>query len=107
MIPVNMRDGILLCEGKGNEDWNYSAPHGAGRVLKRQDVKEKYTVSRFKQEMKGIYCSCIGTGTLDEAPFAYRGLEEIQETIGDTVTVKKRLKPVYCYKDSGKKGRSR
>lgn len=103
VIPVNMRDGILLCEGKGNEDWNYSAPHGAGRILKRQDVKESYTVSRFKQEMKGIYCSCIGTGTLDEAPFAYRGLEEIHAAIGDTVTVKKRLKPVYCYKDGGKK----
>lgn len=105
VIPVNMRDGILLCEGKGNEDWNYSAPHGAGRVLKRQDVKENYTVSRFKQEMKGIYCSCIGNGTLDEAPFAYRGLEEIQAAIRDTVTVKKRLKPVYCYKDGGKKAR--
>lgn len=105
VIPVNMRDGILLCQGKGNEDWNYSAPHGAGRVLKRKDVKEHYTVSRFKQEMKGIYCSCIGSSTLDEAPFAYRGLEEIQAAVGDTVTVKKRLKPVYCYKDSGKKVR--
>lgn len=103
VIPVNMRDGILLCEGKGNEDWNCSAPHGAGCVLKRQDVKENYTVSRFKQEMKGIYCSCIGTATLDEAPFAYRGLEEIQAAIGDTVTIKKRLKPVYCYKDGGSK----
>lgn len=105
VIPVNMRDGILLCEGKGNEDWNCSAPHGAGRILKRQDIKENYTVSRFKQEMKGIYCSCIGAGTLDEAPFAYRGLDEIQAAVGDTVSVKKRLKPVYCYKDSGKKAR--
>lgn len=105
VIPVNMRDGILLCEGKGNEDWNCSAPHGAGRVLKRQDVKETYTVSKFKQEMKGIYCSCIGSSTLDEAPFAYRRLEEIQAAIGDTVTIKKRLRPVYCYKDSKEKAR--
>jgi len=102
VIPVNMRDGILLCQGKGNEEWNDSAPHGAGRILKRNDVKEHFTVSRFRQEMKGIYCSCIGAETLDEAPFAYRGLEEIGKAVEDTVTVKKRLRPVYCYKDSGK-----
>jgi len=99
VIPVNMRDGILLCEGKGNADWNNSAPHGAGRILKRTEVKEKFTVSRFKQEMKGIYCSCIRKETLDEAPFAYRGIEEIGKAVQDTVTIKKRLKPVYCYKD--------
>jgi len=106
VIPVNMRDGILVCEGKGNAEWNFSAPHGAGRILKRQAVKENYTVSRFKQEMRGIYCSCIGADTLDEAPFAYRGLDEIDGAISDTVTVKKRLKPVYCYKDSGKRASS-
>ena len=98
IIPVNMRDGILLGTGKGNEDWNYSAPHGSGRILRRDMVKEKYTVSDFKNEMKGIYCPCIGKETLDEAPFAYRGMEKIMEAIGDTAEITQVLKPVYSYK---------
>ncbi len=98
MIPVNMRDGILLGVGKGTEDWNVSAPHGAGRILKRDEVKERYTVSRFRSEMKGIYSSCIGEDTLDEAPFAYRTLDEIEGQIGDTVEIKKRIRPVYNFK---------
>ncbi|MCI8787436.1 MAG: RtcB family protein [Eubacterium sp.] len=98
MIPVNMRDGILLGVGKGTEDWNVSAPHGAGRILKRDEVKERYTVSRFQSEMKGIYSSCIGADTLDEAPFAYRTLDEIEGQIGDTVEIKKRIRPVYNFK---------
>lgn len=98
MIPVNMRDGILLGVGKGTEDWNVSAPHGAGRILKRDEVKERYTVSRFRSEMKGIYSSCIGEDTLDEAPFAYRTLDEIKGQIGDTVEIKKRIRPVYNFK---------
>lgn len=98
IIPVNMRDGVILGEGLGNADWNYSAPHGAGRILKREDVKHNYTVSEFKKEMKGIYSSCIGADTLDEAPFAYRRIEEIRETIGDNVEIKEILKPVYNYK---------
>lgn len=98
IIPINMRDGILLGTGKGNEDWNCSAPHGSGRILRRDTVKESYTVSDFKREMKGIYSTCIGKGTLDEAPFAYRGIENIIEAIGDTVEISKVLKPVYSYK---------
>ena len=98
IIPVNMRDGILVGIGKGNEDWNYSAPHGSGRILRRDMVKEKYTVSDFKNEMKGIYCPCIGKETLDEAPFAYRGMEKIMEAIGDTAEITQVLKPVYSYK---------
>ena len=98
IIPVNMRDGIILGEGLGNADWNYSAPHGAGRIMKREDVKHNYTVSEFKKEMKGIYSSCIGADTLDEAPFAYRGIEEIREAVRDTVEIKEILKPVYNYK---------
>lgn len=98
IIPVNMRDGVILGKGLGNADWNYSAPHGAGRIMKREDVKHSYTVSEFKKEMKGIYSSCIGADTLDEAPFAYRGIEEIREAIGDTVEIKEMLKPVYNYK---------
>ncbi len=98
IIPINMRDGILLGVGKENADWNYSAPHGAGRKMKREDVKTRFTISQFKTEMKGIYSSCIGKGTLDEAPFAYRNLTEIEEQIGDTVEIRKRLKPVYNFK---------
>ena len=98
IIPINMRDGILLGVGKGNADWNYSAPHGAGRKMKREDVKTRFTVSQFKTEMKGIYSSCIGKGTLDEAPFAYRNLTEIEEQIVDTAEIRKRLKPIYNFK---------
>ena len=98
VIPINMRDGILLGTGKGNEDWNCSAPHGSGRLLRRDAVKERYTVADFKREMRGIYCPCLGKGTLDEAPFAYRKIEEIMDAIGDSVAVTDILKPVYCYK---------
>ena len=98
IIPINMRDGIIIGTGKGNPEWNESAPHGAGRIMKRSDVKQNYTVSAFKKEMKGIYSSRIGTDTLDEAPFAYRRLEEIQTAIADTVCVDAVLKPVYNFK---------
>ncbi len=98
IIPINMRDGILLGVGKGNADWNYSAPHGSGRRMKREEVKTRYTVSQFKTEMKGIYSSCIGKETLDEAPFAYRNRKEIEEQIGDTVEIRKKLKPIYNFK---------
>jgi RNA-splicing ligase RtcB len=72
IIPINMRDGIILGTGLGNAEWNCSAPHGAGRIMKRDDVKEHFTVSSFKREMKGIYSSCINSDTLDEAPFAHQ-----------------------------------
>lgn len=98
IIPVNTHDGIILGTGKGNPDWNYSAPHGAGRILKREDVKKSHTVSEYQAMMKGIYSSTLNKETLDEAPFAYRGIEEIREAIGDTVTVNKVLKPVYNFK---------
>ena len=98
IIPINMKDGIILGTGKGNTDWNCSAPHGAGRVLKREDVKKNFTVSSFKSEMKGIYTSCIGTDTLDEAPFAYRRMNDILNIVGDTITVDKIITPLYNYK---------
>ena len=97
-IPVNMRDGIILGTGRGNPDWNYSAPHGAGRLLKREDVKNSHTVSEYKNVMKGIYSSCIGKDTLDEAPFAYRNIDEIAEAIKDTVRIDRIIRPVYSYK---------
>ncbi|OUP80765.1 RNA-splicing ligase RtcB [Lachnoclostridium sp. An169] len=98
IIPINMRDGVILGTGLGNPEWNYSAPHGAGRIMKREDVKQKHTVSEFKKEMKGIYSSCIGAATLDEAPFAYRGIDEILGAVKDTVEIRNILKPVYNYK---------
>lgn len=98
IIPINMRDGILLGTGLGNEDWNCSAPHGSGRIIKREDVKSRFTVSAFKTEMKGIFSSCIRKDTLDEAPFAYRGIDDIAEAIAETVIINKVIKPVYNFK---------
>ena len=103
VIPANMKEGIILGIGKGNAQWNYSAPHGSGRRLKRDGVKNQYTVSEFKKEMKGIYSSCVGADTLDEAPFAYRSITEIAEQIKDTVEVTEILKPVYNFKAGSKK----
>ena len=102
VIPANMRDGIILGIGKGSAEWNDSAPHGSGRKLKRESVKNQYTVSAFKREMKGIYCSCVSADTLDEAPFAYRSLTEIAEQIKDTVEITEILKPVYNFKAGSK-----
>ncbi|WP_031555127.1 RNA-splicing ligase RtcB [Oribacterium sp. FC2011] len=101
IIPVNMRDGIILGTGLGNKDWNCSAPHGSGRIMKREDVKNNFTVTSFKSEMKGIYSSCIGKDTLDEAPFAYRPVTEITDVISATVKIDKFIKPVYNYKAGG------
>ena len=103
IIPANMRDGVILGIGLGNADWNSSAPHGSGRRLKREDVKDRYTVSDFKKEMKGIYSSCVEADTLDEAPFAYRSIEEIAGQIRDTVRITDILKPVYNYKAGSRK----
>ena len=98
VIPVNMRDGIILGTGKGNPDWNCSAPHGAGRVANREGIRNTYTVSQYKKEMKGIYSTCIGKETLDEAPFAYRTFEYIRDAITETVEINKVLRPVYNFK---------
>lgn len=102
IIPINMRDGVILGTGLGNEDWNYSAPHGAGRIMKREDIKANFTVSGFKSSMKGIYSSCIGKDTLDEAPFAYRDLAAIAEAVTATITIDKVIKPIYNFKAGGK-----
>lgn len=103
IIPINMCDGIILGTGLGNEEWNASAPHGAGRIMKREDVKANYTVSAFKTSMKGIYSSTIGRDTLDEAPFAYRGIGEIVDAICDTVKIDKIIKPIYNFKAGNNK----
>lgn len=101
LIPINMRDGSLICTGKGNEDWNQSAPHGAGRLMSRSAAKESFTVSEFKDQMKGIYTTSVNKDTLDECPMAYKGMEDIVDNIGDTVDVEKVIRPIYNFKASG------
>ena len=102
LIPINMKDGILLGTGKGNPEWNFSAPHGAGRIKNREAVKNQHTLAEYKKVMKGIYSPTISKDTLDEAPFAYRGMQEIQEAISETVEITDILKPIYNYKAGGK-----
>ena len=98
LIPINMRDGSLLCIGKGNDDWNQSAPHGAGRLMSRSAAKQSFTVSEFKKQMQGIYTTSVNQDTLDECPMAYKGLEDIVGNIGDTVEIVRRLRPIYNFK---------
>lgn len=98
LIPVNMRDGSLICTGKGNPDWNCSAPHGAGRLMSRSQAKESFTVSEFKKQMKGIYTTSVNQQTLDECPMAYKSIEDIVGNIGDTVEINDIIKPIYNFK---------
>lgn len=98
LIPINMRDGSLICIGKGNPDWNYSAPHGAGRLMSRSTAKESFTVSEFKKQMKGIYSTSISAGTLDECPMAYKNMDDIVGNIGGTAEITDIIKPVYNFK---------
>ena len=101
IIPINMRDGIILGTGLGNAEWNTSAPHGAGRIYKRSEVAEHHTVSDFKKAMQGIYSICVSKDTLDESPFAYRGIDDIAGVIGETVKIEKIIHPIYNYKAGG------
>ncbi len=87
LIPINMRDGSLICIGKGNDDWNQSAPHGAGRLMSRSAAKQSFTVSEFKKQMKDIYTTSVGKSTLDECPMAYKSMEDITENIGPTAEI--------------------
>lgn len=100
LIPINMRDGSILAKGKGNPDWNYSAPHGAGRLMSRTVAKESVTLEEFKESMKGIYSTSVNEKTIDESPMAYRPIESIIENIGDTVEIIDIIKPIYNYKDN-------
>ena len=101
LIPINMRDGSLICIGKGNDDWNCSAPHGAGRLMSRSAAKESFTVSEFKNQMSGIYTSSVNKGTLDECPMAYKKIDDIVDNIADTADIEKIIKPIYNFKASG------
>ena len=98
IIPINMRDGSLICTGKGNPDWNFSAPHGAGRLLSRSQAKQSFTVSEYKKQMNGIYSTSINSSTLDECPMAYKDINDILDNISDTVDVNDIIKPIYNFK---------
>lgn len=98
LIPINMRDGSLICIGKGNEDWNYSAPHGAGRLMSRTKAKKVFNLKSFKEEMVGVYTTFVNKDTLDECPMAYKAMEDIVKNIGDTVDIIKRIIPIYNFK---------
>jgi len=98
LIPINMRDGSIIAVGKGNSDWNYSAPHGAGRLFSRNKAREILNLDKFKEEMNGIYSTSVNENTLDESPMAYKPMEEILENIKDTVNVLEIIKPIYNFK---------
>lgn len=98
IIPMNMRDGSLICIGKGNEDWNNSAPHGAGRIMSRIKAKETYSLDEFKKSMQGIFSTSVSEKTIDEAPFVYKPMNEIIDNIQDTVEVQRIIKPIYNFK---------
>lgn len=98
LIPINMRDGSLICIGKGNPDWNFSAPHGAGRLYGRKEAKESFTLSQFKKEMAGIYSTSISKNTLDECPMAYKNMDDIVKNITPTAEIVEVIKPIYNFK---------
>jgi RNA-splicing ligase RtcB len=100
LIPINMRDGIIIGKGKGNSDWNNSAPHGAGRILSRSQAKDKISMQEYKDSMEEVYSTCVNASTLDESPQAYKPLDEIVENIKDTVEIKEILKPIYNFKSN-------
>ncbi|MER2038227.1 MAG: RtcB family protein [Solibacillus sp.] len=102
VIPMNMRDGSLICIGKGNADWNESAPHGAGRIYSRSAAMKNLSMDDFKQTMSGIWTTSVSEETLDEAPMAYKPMKEIVEQIGETVSIQKYILPVYNFKASDK-----
>ena len=98
LIPINMRDGSLICIGRGNEEWNFSAPHGAGRLMSRSEAKDSFTVSEYKKQMEGIYTTSVGRSTLDECPMAYKRMEDIVDNIHPTVEIQRIIRPIYNFK---------
>ena len=100
LIPINMRDGSLICIGKGNEDWNCSAPHGAGRLMSRSVAFKNLTMEKYQEEMQGIYSTCVNKDTLDESPMVYKPIDEIIAHIEPTCEIITRIKPVYNFKAS-------
>ena len=100
LIPINMRDGSVLAIGKGNPEWNYSAPHGAGRIMSRTAAKNTLSMDEYRETMKGVYTTSVNDSTLDEAPMAYKSLDDIIDVIRDSVDVVDILRPVYNFKAS-------
>ena len=98
LIPINMRDGCILGVGKGNFEWNYSAPHGAGRIMSRTKAKETVSMEDYRKSMEGIYTTSVNQATIDESPMVYKPMEEIIDNIKDTVEVLKIIKPLYNFK---------
>src|SRR6185437_8874772 len=95
---MNMRDGSLICRGKGNPDWNYSGPHGAGRTMSRSQARRQVKLAEFEDTMKGIWSTSVNKSTIDESPFAYKEMKDILRHIGDSVEVLEVIKPLYNYK---------
>lgn len=100
LIPMNIRDGSLICTGLGNEDWNFSAPHGAGRLMSRKDALSSFTLNAFKKSMDGIFTTSVTADTIDECPMVYKPMEEIIKNIKETVMIEKTIKPIYNFKAS-------
>ena len=98
LIPINMRDGCIIGKGKGNEDWNCSAPHGAGRIMSRSKAKEILSIDEFKDTMKDIFTTSVNQSTIDESPMVYKSIDEIVNNIKDTVDIVKIIKPIYNFK---------
>lgn len=98
IIPMNMRDGSLICIGKGNSDWNYSAPHGAGRIMSRGQAKNQVSMKEYEKSMSGIYTTCVNTATIDESPMVYKPMQEIMDNIKNTVDIVDIIKPIYNFK---------
>ena len=98
LIPINMRDGSVLAVGKGNVEWNFSAPHGAGRLMSRKKARESLNIEEYRETMKGIYTTSVNMETIDEAPMAYKSLEDIIDVIRESVDVIDVMKPVYNFK---------
>ena len=98
LIPINMRDGSIIALGRGNKEWNYSAPHGAGRLMSRTQAKERLDLEEYKKSMEGIYTTSVNEQTLDEAPMAYKSIDDIIDVIKDSVDIIDIMKPVYNFK---------
>lgn len=98
LIPINMRDGAIIAIGKGNPEYNYSGPHGAGRLMSRSEAKDKISMEEFQESMKGIYSTSVIESTLDESPMSYKSLEDILDNISESIEIIKRIKPIYNFK---------
>ena len=100
LIPINMRDGSIIAMGKGNPEWNYSAPHGAGRVMSRATAKQTVNIDEYREAMKGIYTTSVNENTIDEAPMVYKSLDDIIDVINESVDIIEVIKPVFNFKSS-------